>query len=138
MLTRVVEPFSAESWLLRTSFVVAPEQATNANEDGAWAAAHRAGWAWLLRSRRDTSTRARRWTERIHCRTSTPWLHFADTPDGGTYRIALRPRRTGARSPVPPLPRVKAVRTRAGRTGRSGGGRSGPVSACQGSRVRNR
>ncbi|MFD0526447.1 beta-galactosidase [Kitasatospora arboriphila] len=33
-----------------------------------------------------TGTRAHLWAERIHCRTSTPWLRFADTPAGGPAR----------------------------------------------------
>src|SRR5215831_10613480 len=43
MDTSVVAGDSAESWLLITSVVVAPEQATKANEAGAFAFAH--NWA---------------------------------------------------------------------------------------------
>ena len=40
-LTSVVELFSAEIWLLRTSPVLAPEQATKEKEDGEFAFDHR-------------------------------------------------------------------------------------------------
>ena len=40
MLTRVVLALSDDTWLLSTSLVVAPEQATKANEAGAFALAH--------------------------------------------------------------------------------------------------
>ncbi len=42
-LTRVVDEFRDESWLLVTSLVLAPEQAANLNEAGEWAFAHSAG-----------------------------------------------------------------------------------------------
>jgi hypothetical protein len=50
MLTSVVLALSAETWLLRTSDVVAPEQATETKEVGELAAAHRSGYALALRS----------------------------------------------------------------------------------------
>lgn len=40
-LTKVVDELSAPSWLLATEPVVAPEQATKANEDGEFRAAQR-------------------------------------------------------------------------------------------------
>ena len=43
MLTSVVLALSADTWLLRTSAVVAPEQAIETNEAGEWAAAHCSG-----------------------------------------------------------------------------------------------
>jgi multisubunit Na+/H+ antiporter MnhC subunit len=43
MLTSVVLGLSAETWLLRTSAVVAPEQATETKEVGELAAAHCSG-----------------------------------------------------------------------------------------------
>jgi hypothetical protein len=41
MLTSVVDALRDESWLLMTLLVVAPEQATNVNEAGELADAHR-------------------------------------------------------------------------------------------------
>src|ERR1700733_5198045 len=43
MLTSVVLALSADTWLPRTSAVVAPEQATETNEAGALALAHFSG-----------------------------------------------------------------------------------------------
>lgn len=48
-LTSVVDEARAPSWPLDTLVVVAPEQATNLNEDGAFAAAQRDGYALVLR-----------------------------------------------------------------------------------------
>jgi hypothetical protein len=42
-LTRVVDALRVESWLLMTSEVVAPEQATNENDATEFADAHREG-----------------------------------------------------------------------------------------------
>src|ERR1700678_3343270 len=50
MLTSVVLGLSAETWLLRTSAVVAPEQATETKEVGELTAAHCSGYALVLRS----------------------------------------------------------------------------------------
>ena len=43
MLTSVVLALSADTWLLRTSAVVAPAQATETNEAGAFSPAHCSG-----------------------------------------------------------------------------------------------
>jgi hypothetical protein len=43
MLTSVVLALSADTWLLRTSAVVAPEHATETNEVGELASAHCSG-----------------------------------------------------------------------------------------------
>jgi hypothetical protein len=43
MLTSVVLALRADTWLLRTSAVVAPEHATDTNEAGEWASAHCSG-----------------------------------------------------------------------------------------------
>src|SRR5260370_5322226 len=48
--TRVVAPLRAEIWLLMTSEVGAPEQATNANEVGQCARAHSSAAAIALRA----------------------------------------------------------------------------------------
>src|SRR5262245_22395032 len=50
MLTSVVAAESADSWLLLTVVVVAPEQATELYDAGACAAAHSAEYAFVLRS----------------------------------------------------------------------------------------
>ncbi len=50
MLTSVVLALSADTWLLRTSAVVAPEHATETNEAGELASAHCSGYAFVLRS----------------------------------------------------------------------------------------
>jgi hypothetical protein len=50
MLTSVVLAVSAETWLLRTSAVVAPEHATETKEVGELASAHCSGYALVLRS----------------------------------------------------------------------------------------
>jgi hypothetical protein len=50
MLTSVVLALSADTWLDKTSAVVAPEQATEVKLAGALAAAHCSGKALVLRS----------------------------------------------------------------------------------------
>jgi len=46
----VVLALSAETWLARTSAVVAPEQATETKLAGELASAHCSGYAFVLRS----------------------------------------------------------------------------------------
>jgi hypothetical protein len=50
MLTSVVLALSADTWLLITSAVAAPEQATETNDAGELAPAHCSGKAFVLRS----------------------------------------------------------------------------------------
>src|ERR1700751_5050410 len=50
MLTSVVLPLSADTWLSITSEVVAPAQAAKTNEAGERDAAHCSGYALVLRS----------------------------------------------------------------------------------------
>src|SRR5580704_11917836 len=50
MLTSVVLALSADTWLLSTSAVVAPEQATETKLVGELASAHCSGKAFVLRS----------------------------------------------------------------------------------------
>src|ERR1044072_244213 len=49
IVTSEVSDVTEATWLLSTSLVTAPEQATNANDDGAFALAHSCAYALALR-----------------------------------------------------------------------------------------